>query len=226
MEAGGGHPLSAKQGAHTIAEWRGLGPTGYKFGGGHIPGDWVTPFWVTWDPGEGRAFAHAIDWSPAGGTMLMRWPYYTDYVINLMTYLSMNPVPTDIDLMHRIRGMYQEFRSLKTYVFSIIDFAERLGANMMPVLNVLTDIDAGYEQSVEAYIDQDYSKAADLLASSIDGLNDASALSFRLKDQAMLWIYFIEWLTVTGTLSITGFLVWTLMVRRRLYEEVESTRFA
>ena len=72
---------------------------------------------------------------------------------------------------------------------------------------------------------QDYISAEDILESSISDLNDASALSFRLKDQVMLWIFIIEWLTVTATISIAGFVLRTLMIRRRLYEEVESTRF-
>ena len=225
MEAVGGNEVIAREGTRIIAESRSIGAQAGNFGTWHESGGWVNPFWVTWDPGEGRAFIQSTDWTPGGGTVLMRWPYYADYVINLMTYLSMNPVPADLDLMHELRGMFQEFRSLKNYVFSIMDFAERLGANMMPVLEVLTEIDAEYQQSVEAYIDQDYPRAGEMIKSSIEGLSDASALAFRLKDQVMLWIYFIEWLIVTGTLSIAGFVIWTLMIRRRLYEEVESTRF-
>ena len=33
-----------------------------------------------------------------------------------------------------------------------------------------------------------------------------------------------EWLPVTGIFLFTGLMVWTLMVRRRLYKEVEQTR--
>lgn len=214
MENVGGNEVVARQGTQTLAESR------------DILGGWVNPFWVTWDTGEGRAFIQSTDWTPAGGTVLMRWPYYQDYVVNLMTYLSMNPVPTDLELMHRLRGMYLEFRSMKSYLFSVMDFAESLGANMMPVFEILTEGDEGFEMSVEAYIDQDYSGAGDMLESSIQSLRDASELAFKLKDQVMLWIYFIEWLTVTGTLAVSGFVIWTLMVRRRLYGEVDSTRFA
>ena len=45
-----------------------------------------------------------------------------------------------------------------------------------------------------------------------------------MKDRALMWIYIIEWFTVTATLFISGFLLWTLMVRRRLYGEVGVTR--
>jgi len=121
--------------------------------------------------------------------------------------------------------MYLEFRSLKGYLFSVMDFAEKLGANTIPVFKMLTEIDGKFESSVEAYIGGAYTSAEEILESSIKDLNDASALAFRLKDQAMLWIFLIEWLTVTATMAIAGFILWSLMVRRRLYEEVESTRF-
>jgi hypothetical protein len=213
MEAAGGNEVIAKQGTDLIAELR------------DYLGVWTNPYWVSWDPGEGRAFIQAGDWTPAGGTVQMRWPYYADYVVNLMTYISRNPVPTDLDLMHKIRGMYIEYRSLKSYFYSIMDFAERLGANMNPVFEVLTEIEGKYEESVDAYIDQDYTSAEDMLEASIQDLNDASALAFKLKDQVMLWIFVIEWLTVTATITIAGSVLWTLMIRRRLYEEIESTRF-
>lgn len=51
-------------------------------------------------------------------------------------------------------------------------------------------------------------------------------MAFRLKDQAMLWIYLIEWSVVTSTFTICGVVVWTLMVRRRYYREIGSTRFS
>jgi hypothetical protein len=33
-----------------------------------------------------------------------------------------------------------------------------------------------------------------------------------------------EWLVISGTSMITGFVLWTLMVRRRLYREVQVTK--
>ena len=46
----------------------------------------------------------------------------------------------------------------------------------------------------------------------------------KAKNQALLWIYAIEWLVVTGTLMIGGFILWSLMVRRKLYREVDVSR--
>jgi len=39
-------------------------------------------------------------------------------------------------------------------------------------------------------------------------------------------IFAIEWFVVTGTIALGGFALWTLMVRRALYKEPESTRLS
>jgi len=46
----------------------------------------------------------------------------------------------------------------------------------------------------------------------------------RLKDQALFWVYVSEWLTVTAASMLGGVMIWTLMVRRRMYRAVEVTR--
>jgi hypothetical protein len=213
MEAIGGNEIIPKAGSDTLAEYR------------DYMGRWTNPYWTTWDVGEGLSLAQSSDWTPAGGSVLMRWPYYPDYAVNLMIFLSQNPIPTEVDLIHRLRGKYLDYRSTKRYLLSIMDFAEKLGANMAPVYNVITSADDKYDLSVTDYIDYDFEGARDLIESSVEDLQDASGLAFKLKDQVMFWIYLIEWSVLTATLIIAGSVVWTLMVRRRLYKEAESTRF-
>jgi hypothetical protein len=128
--------------------------------------------------------------------------------------------------MHKLRGMYLEYRSTKAYVYSVMDFAERLGANTNTVNDIIRQADMDHKTSIDRYIGYDFQAADGLLESSITELRRASSVAFRLKDQAMLWIFLIEWSVVTATLSLAGFAIWTLMVRRRLYREVSYTRFA
>jgi len=50
-------------------------------------------------------------------------------------------------------------------------------------------------------------------------------MAFKLKDDAMFYAYVIQWLVTSGTLLLSGSILYTLMVRRRLYKAMESTRF-
>jgi hypothetical protein len=46
-----------------------------------------------------------------------------------------------------------------------------------------------------------------------------------VKNRALLWVYMIDWLVTSAALFISGYVLWTLMVRRRLYREAKGTRF-
>jgi len=184
------------------------------------------PFWATWRTGAGRTFAITGDWTPAAGVVFMRWEYYGDFAINLMMYLSDNPLPKDLQTLHEARRKFLEYRSSKTYLFNVMDFAERFGASMNPVEGIIQEAELKYSEAKGAYLDLDYPKCLDLLNRCLDDLSRGTEKAMRLKDQAMLWIYVIEWTAVAGTFFAAGFLVWSLMIRRKLYREVDATRFS
>jgi len=191
-----------------------------------IPHNWEhRPFWATWDIGEGRSFANIGDWTYAAGVVFMRWPYYGDFAVNLMMYLSKNPIPSDLETLHRARVMYLDYRSTRAYLFSVMEFAEKLGANTDPIAEIIGKAQVKHDESTTAYIELDFPTALSLLESAIDDLFGAVERAMQLKDQAMFWIYLIEWATISATFAIGGFVLWTLMVRRQLYREVKQTRF-
>jgi hypothetical protein len=183
------------------------------------------PFWATWDIGRGRSFAQIGDWTPAGGSVFMRWEYYGDFAVNLMMYVSNNPIPQDLETLHKARNRYLDYRSVRSYLFSVMEFAEKMGANMNPIGPMIAEADGEHAESIKVYLDFEFGKALDVLEGAITLLTEATERSMRLKDQAMVWIYVIEWFTVTATFAMGGFVIWTLMVRRRLYRQVNRTRF-
>jgi hypothetical protein len=56
-------------------------------------------------------------------------------------------------------------------------------------------------------------------------IGDADGKAAELKDSALFQVYLIEWLAVTGISLLSGSLLYSLMVRRRAYREIRSTRF-
>lgn len=58
----------------------------------------------------------------------------------------------------------------------------------------------------------------------IEDSRQANDVAMDELNRALLWIHVINWLVVCGTFMASGFVLWTLMVRRRLYREVASTR--
>ena len=75
-----------------------------------------------------------------------------------------------------------------------------------------------------AYFELRFEEVLDAYEEVVEGLGQLEVEAIELKDRALLWVYVIEWLSVTGTAMVAGVLLWTIMVRRRLYREVGTTR--
>jgi hypothetical protein len=74
------------------------------------------------------------------------------------------------------------------------------------------------------YLESDYQGAKEAISGVMGHFLEIESESVRIRRRALMWIYITEWITVTGTSMFTGFLIWTLMVKRRLYREVPTTR--
>jgi hypothetical protein len=105
-----------------------------------------------------------------------------------------------------------------------MDWAETFGANIAPLSERLTDLEQGMEGAVGDYIEQDYHSAVSFLESMSPAVGEIAKDAVRLKDTALFWVYVIEWSVASATTIASGMVVWTLMVRRRLYREVDITR--
>jgi hypothetical protein len=53
--------------------------------------------------------------------------------------------------------------------------------------------------------------------------NELNGKAIEVKEHALLWVYLIEWLSVTSVALIAGSFLWMVMIRRRLYREVGTT---
>jgi len=77
-----------------------------------------------------------------------------------------------------------------------------------------------------SFVDLELEESKSRADAVVDMLNEAYSLAFEARDDALFWIFVTEWLAVTATGLICGFVIWTLMIRRRLYREVGITREA
>jgi hypothetical protein len=77
----------------------------------------------------------------------------------------------------------------------------------------------------EAYIDLRFEEVLVVYRDVEEILKSLEERAIELKQRALFWVYVIEWLAVSGTGLFAGFLLWSVMVRRRLYREVGGTRF-
>ncbi len=184
------------------------------------------PFLIAWDYKEGRALT-------CGGALHERqaWfgrhnPYGADMLINIILYATQRDLIRDVEVFHRIKGNFREFRDRMELLGSLIDFIENFGANTREVNAQIIELREMRREAAEKYLDQDFRGSEDVMHQAFDKFQEAEAIAKDTKNSALLWVYIIEWLATTSVLFISGFILWTVMVRRRLYRTVSTTRMA
>lgn len=207
----GYNPVAARGGSETLAQ---LVP---EVGGSN-------PFLVWWDIGEGRSFAMTSDWTPAAANEFLEWEFYPDYATNLMLFVADLEIPPNPMIVHQIRRTIEDYHLRRDFLLSMIEFVSRFGANPAEVEEDLRDADSKLDEIDGLYINYDFEPALALAQELVDQLEASAEVAIEMKDQALIWIYVIEWAAITGTSLVVGGVVWTLMVRKRLYREVGVTR--
>ena len=211
---GGYNIVELKQAAHELSKVIRLG-----MGGGEDPG------WVWWDVGKGRFFASAPGFrGGSAGAGFIRWKNYPDFVCNMVYFLAGLKPPTDLELLHAVRARFRDIQDERQMVIGVIDFVSKFGADTRKVDALLLKADTQFKELRKLYVNLD-PEGSKVTADQIYGtLEEAYQKALEAKNEAMFWIFLTEWLVVSATGLLFGGLLWTLMVRRRLYREVGVTR--
>ena len=152
------------------------------------------------------------------------WEYYGDYLVN-MAYLAVGlSIPQDLQLSHLIRRELAGYFLQKTVAISMLEFADRFGGNTVSLEEALGEIEELKSQADEYYLTQEYESVLEITERINDLLTELADDAIRIKDQALFWVYTIEWIVVSGTFMVCGSTLWMLMIRRKAYQEVKTTR--
>ncbi len=201
-----------KEGSVLIARYR-TQPTGDRH-----------PLFCYMEVGAGSSYAQTTDWTPAGGRDFLRWPHYGDYALNLAIYITGGRLPDDLERVYEARQLMNQYRDLRLTLDAVVEFASKFGANMARAEAMVGDAEKARGAAERHYLDAEMDECIDGLRNALDLLSAASDRAYALKDEAMLWVYITEWLVVSATGMLCGFILWTIMVRRRLYREIGETR--
>ena len=182
------------------------------------------PAIIIWDYGKGQSLVSVpghdtIDWSVSA-----EWPYTADFWINQIWYLAGLEIPREAVLLHELRVRSMTYSAERTAAVSLIEFVEKFGALTQELYDDLLDVDAVKKEADRLYLTDRFTESIEKMDEAFKGLRKVAEDSVRTKDKVLFWIYVVEWCTVMATSVLAGLTVWVLMVRRRLYKEVEITR--
>ncbi len=206
-----GHKVGLRQTSHLIAEAE---TATY----GRLP----HLIWA--DVGTGRGFAMTTDWTPDGGTIFMTWKYYADFALDVVMFAAGKPLPMDVDTVYMIRRRIREYRDTRLTLNTLIDIVDNFGGNINEVLEGARECDEAKAEADSLYFVGEYLPALEGYEAALSKINEKIEEARVIARQALFYVYVIEWATVTGTFLISGVIVYTLMVRRRMYAEVSTTR--
>jgi uncharacterized membrane protein len=177
---------------------------------------------VYWDYGAGRSLAFVFNWCGHGLIDFYRWEYWKDLVARLVYFPARASIP-DVSISHKIRLQIGLYTSQKGTLLSIMEFADTFGANTYGLNQNLAGTEGIRRKADELWIDEQYEESSLAMDGALSSLTRDMEEAVKAKDRALLWVYVVEWLTVTGTSLATGMVLWSVMVRRRLYRETGTT---
>ncbi len=183
------------------------------------------PCWVWWDIGNGRFFASAGGFRGVSGwCQFYNWKYYSDFVCNLQYFLAGLTPPTDLELMHNTRSAFKDVYNQRLILMSTLDFISKFNADTRKADLKIQEALESLNKARDHFVDLELAESRELAETSYDQFEEAYGLALEAKNAAIFWIFVTEWLVVSATSMICAFAIWTLMIRRRLYREVQVTR--
>jgi hypothetical protein len=183
------------------------------------------PHLFSWRHGNATAFT-AMDMVWEGFWTSDENPYSLDVIANVVWHATNRDLPQDAMQVHALRELFRHFQLRKSLLVSMIEFAEDFGANTMDIYAKLGGIEGNKAGADQEYLRGDFDTSHDQMASLLEDLQGLEEEALGLKNRALAWVFFIEWLVVSGTLLMCGVVLWQLMVKRSMYREVSVTRLS
>ncbi len=192
------------------------------------------PGMVTWEiEGGVRTFAITGEIIGPGSepgqvhTMCYRggpWKYAIDFGCNLMIYLDRRPVPQDVELVHAVRSIMFDTSTRRTLLVGLLEFCDSFGANTDRIVSKMDEAQDLISAAIPSYLELRFEEVLEAYEKVGAMLLQIEEEAVRLKNRTLTWVYAIEWMAVTGTSLVCGVVLWSLMIRRRFYREVQTTK--
>ncbi len=181
---------------------------------------------VTSTYGRGFTLQLGHGWDNIPNDARLHYTYLIDYIFNQLFYISDLPYPQDLNLVHALRSTFVQYRDRRLATLAVLDFVERFGANPAEAVKALEEVENQHAWVSKQYLEGRYEEAMEGLSAILTQFSHIERQLIRAKERALLWMYVAEWIGVAASLLVCTSLLWTIMVKRKLYKQVATTRGA
>ena len=183
---------------------------------------------MSWDFGKGETWTTADDIDHLWWSSIMHGPtanrYSRDVMCNVVFESAGRRLPDDIAVVYKLRQDFREYSQKRSFLQSLIDLLEGFGANMEKAQSHLGEVDSVFDEARSKYVSQDFEGATEDMSRASAEICAISEESGKIQRRALFWVYLVEWLVVSGTLAISGSVLYVFMIGRRMYREVSLTK--
>jgi len=181
------------------------------------------PLITFWSVGNGRVLCFSAKFPKGMENWAREWRFFPQAMIYMTYRVGGREIPSDPIFFETITRAFREHRERDSLIASILDFAERFGARVEGVHAREVELERRRREAEALYVARRYTASLDLMRRIEEEQRSLIEKAMKTKDQALLWVYLTEWLAIFGTLMLSSFLLWSLMIRRRLYADVGLT---
>jgi hypothetical protein len=117
-----------------------------------------------------------------------------------------------------------EVATRKALLFGLLEFCDSFGANTDRIDMKIDEANQLALDALPDYLELRFDEVLDAFDEVLEMFGEIEEEAVELKGRALLWVYVIEWMSISGTSMFVGFVLWSVMVRRKLWREVGTTR--
>ena len=193
-----------------------------------VSGETRYPWIAYWWSGKGKVEGETqVFYSlGCGGRMQTEWDWWQDFLIYLTYFAVDKPIPQDVYRAHRLRDEINTHVAKVSMLVSLLEFVDKFGANTNKLYKQLAKVNSLEKVAEDHFRKGEYDQASQVFEKVHKAWADLNAESVKVKKGALLWVYTVEYLAVAGSAMFFGSVTWALMVRKRLYRPVKTTKFA
>ncbi len=179
-----------------------------------------------WNVGDGAGLNFASKFPGGVSRWAEDWEYFPQAMMYLVYRVAEKDLPDDPHLFRAAITGFIEFEQFNSILVSLISWVEKFGGSTVRLSQMVEDLEAARMDAYSHYLEGDMQATIESLRETRERQIEIRGEAVKAKDRALLWIYVIEWFILMPTLMISGFVLWTLMVEKRLYREVGLSRFS
>ena len=191
-----------------------------------VQGNHKVPMFLSWRYESGRwlvwTTADQFDspfWRLTDGKERFQLDIFTGII-----WLSCGWKLPDPLMVHELRSSFTQLDGRIGSSYAMLEFIDSFSANTRKLEEELARVQEMKHVAGALYLNNELSRAFSAISETMAALDKVDCESIVLRHRAMLWVDLVEWLTITSFLAVTGSIIWTLMVRRKFFKRVGSTR--